>query len=321
MRDTSYILSGRKRSSIFLCESTRILFLAVFTFAALSVAAHGASMPLSLQDAPLSISKGSSVTKKITGIPFAVQGKIYFKVKWHAENLLPAYNRLTIKLLHGSTEMMTKTCYSVHSPEGDKCYFEFAVTQAESLKALDWKLVVTNGQSHHVTGFNIRKELTDVNPLVPNIQSIFVPSCVAQQLVLSGVDAFPVARASTVEQSMRIFSALPGTIRLRAKWHTEGAPFESREIFQQTYVDLKLTVLNENGATVKTESCFSIHSPKTPKCSFTVSVPRGTDTRHWKLRVENRHSVNLLGFNIWRELTDLNPLVPNFESTFTPTCN
>lgn len=283
--------------------------------------AEGASMSLGLQDAPLSISKGSSVTKKITGLPLAVQGKIYFKIKWHAENLLPAYNRLTIKLLHGSTEMMTKSCYSVHSPEGDKCYFEFTVTQAESLKALDWKLTVTNGLSYHVTGFNIRKELTDINPLVPNIQSVFVPICSAQRLILSGVDAFPIARASAVEQSMRIVSALPGTIRLNAKWHTEGAPFESRELFNQTYVDLKLTVLNENGAAVKTETCFSIHSPKTPKCSFMVPVPAGTDIRDWKLRVENRHSVNLLGFNIRKEVTELNPLVPSFESTFVPTCS
>ena len=300
----------------------RILSLLIIGILTVSVSARS-GFPLSLQDAPLSIPKSSSITRKLVGIPFGIEGTIWFEIKWHVNTFLPTYNSLKIELLHGSTVLKTDQCYSVHSDKTPKCSYSFVFNQAESLKSLDWKLRVTNNSLHDVNGFNVKKEITDLNPLVRDYSiTVFTPICRGRDddLRLSGYAAFDIAANSAVEQVMQILYGQPGVLNIKAKWHTEGF-MNVREAITPTYLDLKLSLFDEAGALVKETTCFSYHSPKTPKCSFSANVPPGgSDRRQWKLRIENRHSTKITGFDI-RKGSDLNPLVPGFVSTFKPNCS
>jgi hypothetical protein len=298
--------------------NTALPFIAILLPAATAIGAS-TSFNLSLQDAPLSIPRSSSITRKLVGVPFGIEGKIYFEIKWHVNALLPTYNSLKIELLHGSAVLKTNQCYSFHSDKTPKCSYDFLVTQTESLKALDWKLRITNSSTYDVSGFNVQKELTDLNPLVLGYRkTVFAATCTGvQNLWLSGLGAFDIPYSSSVEQALRIVSPLPGVLNIKAKWYTEGG---LREAITPTYLDLKLSLFNDSGSLVKETTCFSFHSPNSPKCSFTVSVPADTDRKDWKLRIENRHFQKITGFYISKD-GDMNPAVPSFVSTFTPTCS
>ena len=76
---------------------------------------------LTLESAPLTIKKGSSVTKKIYGIANGTPGSVSLQIKWHAETLAPnTFEKLKIEVLHGSNVVVTKECYSIHANKDPK---------------------------------------------------------------------------------------------------------------------------------------------------------------------------------------------------------
>jgi hypothetical protein len=269
-----------------------------------------------LQDAPLIILKDSSVTKKIDGIP-RVAGSISLKIKWHVLSFIPNnFNKLKVELLHGSRVLVTKECYSMHSDKSPKCSISKAIDEAEAEAAGDYKLRVTNNNTDDINGFNIVKEVTDINPAVAGIESTFERDCNIDYPFMSG--DLSVSANSTAEKGFFRGSGRNGTgggeLHIKAKWHGF-----SLNPSVSSFYPLKVEVLH-NDVIVKSAEGFSIHSTekgKTNKIDIKINVTDSGGT--WKLRVINSSSSDITGFNIEKG-GDLNPLVPNFRSTFNP-CN
>jgi hypothetical protein len=287
-------------------------------FAMLCVSIQGASaqdIKLTLQDAPLTILKDSTVTKRINGIPSNSPGNLVFEIKWHVMSLIPnTFNMLKIELLHGSAVLQTTVCYSGHTDKTPRCgYWSFHVTETEADKSGDWKLRVSNNSQHDVNGFNIRKEATDLNPFVSSgIESYFVPDCSTKYLYLTG-GGVAVSSHSTVEKVLSGVLTRPGEMRIRAKWHTQA--------LTPQFHTLKVEVL-QNGSVVKTDEGYSIHADQRgmqAKIDIRINVG-ANQAAGWKLRITNNGIMNITDFDIEKG-SDLNPFVPTFRSTYKPTCN
>jgi len=289
----------------------------LFVFAALFIClgtVQAQEIKLTLDDAPLTILKDSTVTKKIIGIPNNSPGHMVLEIKWHVMSLIPTFNMLKIELLHGSAVMQTTVCYSAHTDKSPRCgYWSFSITETEADKSGDWKLRVSNNSQHDVNGFNIRKEATDLNPFVSsNIESYFVPDCSTKYLRLSGGDV-AVSSHATVEKTLSGVLTRPGEMRIRAKWHTEA--------LTPQFHPLKVEVLH-NGSVVKTDEGYSIHADQrgqSDKIDIRINVGANQATG-WKLRITNNGIMDIKDFDIEKS-SDLNPFVPSFRSTFKPSCN
>lgn len=264
---------------------------------------------LTLQDAPLTILKDNTATKKINGIASQTPGSISLRIKWHAMTLIPnTFNKLKIELLHGSTVTQSKECYSVHSRKDPMCFVSETVTQAEANASGDWKLRITNRSDHDVNGFNILKEITDLNPTVTNVESFFQPDCNIRYPSLSETE---IATGATVTRILTGIPNLPGELHLRAKWHVDAlVPF---------FNPLTITLLRD-GQIVESRYAYSIHSDQKDKFQIKINVtpnPGGSST--WELRISNQY-LKVKGFGIEKG-NDSNPFVPQFRSTFKPSCN
>lgn len=102
-------------------------------------------------------------------------------------------------------------------------------------------------------------------------------------------------------------------MRIRAKWHTEA--------LTPQFHPLKVEVLH-NGSVVKTDEGYSIHSDqkgKLDKIDIRINVG-ANQAGGWKLRITNNGIMDIKDFDIEKG-SDLNPFVPSFKSTYTPTCN
>lgn len=124
-----------------------------------------------------------------------------------------------------------------------------------------------------------------------------------------------IPKGNTVER--RIFgipSGIPGDLKLKMKWHAVN-------IIPNTFNSLKVQVLH-GSSVLKTTTCYSIHSNKSPKCDFTVAVSQNeaNNSGVWKLKVTNNSNDEVIGFNIAKESGEINPLVPSFKSVYTPDC-
>ncbi|MCA1626321.1 MAG: hypothetical protein LC778_21540, partial [Acidobacteria bacterium] len=276
---------------------------------------------LTLQDAPLTILKGGTATKKINGIPNNTPGFIGLDIKWHAMTFVPnVFNKLKIELLHGTRVLLTKECYSKHSDKEPKCYLPKSVDQTEADAAGNWKLRVTNNSNEDVNGFNIVKEITDLNPFVTNIVSTFEPDCSIRYLTLQGGGKVEIAPHSTVERDLFGVLSRAGEVHIRAKWHTDT-------LGPNVFRALRVEVLR-NGTVVKTDYGYSIHSDESDKLDIKFNVS-ANQSGNWKLKITNDGSFKLIGFDIEKgseinpilSKTDLNPFVPQFRSTFKPSCN
>jgi hypothetical protein len=270
---------------------------------------------LTLQDAPLTVLKQNSTTKKINGIPLNTPGRIELDIKWHAMTFIPmVFTKLKVELLHGTKVLLTKECYSVHSPNTPRCELIAGVDQAEANGTGDWKLRVTNNSHHDANGFNILREATDLNPaviaMIVPMASFFEADCSARSLRLFGATPIAIGPSATVESSFATYVA--GEIHIRAKWHTDT-------IIPNVFKPLKVEVLF-NGTVIASDFGYSIHAgDRLSKLNikFNASANQfGT----WKLRITNNHDVRLTGFDVEKG-NDANPFVPNFKSTFTPSCN
>lgn len=147
------------------------------------------------------------------------------------------------------------------------------------------------------------------------IATIFSGAALADavNLNMEGTTA-TVPKGNTVTRKIfGIPDGFPGTMRLKLKWHAVS-------IIPNTFNALRVEV-KHGSATLKTDTCYSIHSNKSDKCDFTINVSETEASRdgNWTLVVTNNSGDEVIGFNLQKE-GDVNPLVPNFKSTFTPNC-
>lgn len=289
------------------CAARTVLVIAFLFIAASSVLAE--KIKLTLQDGPLTILKDNTATKKINGIPDGTPGLISLRIKWHAMTFVPnTFNKLKIELLHGSSVFTSAECYSVHSDSDPRCFVSKSVNQAEASATGDWKLRITNRSNHDVNGFNIVKELTDLNPAVRNVESFFEPDCSTRFLSMAEAD---VPTGATVTRVLPGIPNLPGELHLRAKWHVDTlVPF---------FNPLTITLLRD-GQIVESRYAYSIHSDQENKFEIKINVTANSSgLSRWELRISNRY-VNVKKFGIEKG-SDSNPFVPQFRSTFKPNCN
>jgi len=248
---------SREISSGYLINTTKTIFVILAALCVFTGAAAAADkVKLTLQDAPLIILKDSSVTKKINGIP-NVAGSISLKIKWHVLSFIPnTFNKLKVELLHGSRVLATKECYSVHSEKTPKCTVTKAIDDTEANASGDYKLRVTNNNNDDVNGFNILKEITDINPMVTNIESTFERDCNIEYPSLRG-NNITITGLSTVEIKLHIpgLTKEGGELHIKAKWH--GFMYFAPNI--TSFYPLKVEVLY-NGSVVKSDAGYSIHA-------------------------------------------------------------
>lgn len=123
-----------------------------------------------------------------------------------------------------------------------------------------------------------------------------------------------IPKGNTVSRKIYgIPSGIPGSLKMKMKWHAVN-------IIPNTFNPLKVELLH-GSSVLKTTTCYSIHSNKTPKCSFTFNVSQTEANKpgNWSLRVTNNSNDEVIAFNIEKG-SDINPLVPNFKSIYTPDC-
>lgn len=262
---------------------------------------------LNLEDAPLTVSKNSSKTKRLVGIANNAPGYLQVRMKWHAKSLIPnTFNKLTVVLLRGSRIIETSDCYSQHSDKTPKCFISRSISQTEANEGGDWKLRITNDSNDDIDGFNIIKESSDLNPFVPNIKSTFRPDCTTRYLFMK--PELSIGPHSTVETAFSGVTAIQGKLQIRAKWHNAQAAFHK----------LKVEVLRD-GNVVATDEGYSIHSDqkgKTDKIDININVGLNQQSG-WRLRVTNGQYVYINGFALEKG-NDPNPFVPNFRSVYLP---
>ncbi len=123
-----------------------------------------------------------------------------------------------------------------------------------------------------------------------------------------------IPKGNTVNRKLYgIPSGIPGTLKMKMKWHAV-------HIIPNTFNPLKVE-LRHGSSVLKTTTCYSIHSNKSPKCNFTfnVSQTEANKSGNWSLRVTNNSNYEVFAFNI-EKASDINPMVPNFKSVYTPNC-
>jgi hypothetical protein len=299
---------------------TKTIFVTAALFSVFAASAKAEKLKLTLEDAPLIILKDSTVTKKINGIP-RVAGSLSLKIKWHVLSFIPnTFNKLKVELLHGTRVLVTKECYSQHSDRTPKCSITRAIDDAEADAAGDYKLRVTNDNNDDVGGFNILKELTDVNPSVAGIESTFERDCNIIYPYLMGADSIDggltINNNSTIETVLVILRyGEGGRLHIKAKWHglSLNPNFTS-------FHPLKVEVLY-NDTVVKSDEGYSIHANEkgmTDKIDIIINARADQRSASWKLRITNSES-KATGFNIEKG-NDWNLFVPSFRSTYNP-CN
>lgn len=295
---------------------TRTIFLTLAVLCVFSAKASAAEkIKLTLEDAPLTILKDSSVTKKIIGIP-SVAGSISLKIKWHVLSFIPNnFNKLKIELLHGSRVLVTKECYSVHSDKTPKCTITKTIDEAEANASGDYKLRATNENKDDINGFNILKEFTDINPAVAGIESTFERDCDIGFVSITGETS--VSKRSTVEKKIVFSQPIKegSAVQIKAKWH--GYQYFLPGV--TSFYPLKVEVLY-NGSVVASDEGYSIHANEkgmTKKIDIKFNVAANQITGEWKMRIINDGAVDTTGFNIEKSF-DSNPFVREFRSTFNP---
>jgi hypothetical protein len=124
-----------------------------------------------------------------------------------------------------------------------------------------------------------------------------------------------IPKGNTVERKIfGVPAGIPGNLKLKMKWHAVN-------LIPNTFNRLKVEVMH-GSAVLDSDNCYSIHSDKTPKCSFNIGISQTEADKSgvWKLRVTNNSNDETIGFNITKENGDVNPFVPNFRSVYTPDC-
>jgi hypothetical protein len=273
-------------------------------------AARADDIRLSAAGAPASVSKGATLLFQLSGIPDGIGGTIKLKLKFHAVNILPAYEKVRIILRHGTTLVLAaRDCYSLHAPAEltPKCQFDLPISEAEAGASTTWQLSVTNTSHFDLVGVNIAKESTDLNPLVPSFQTLYSPICPSTKALPGFLPTVTISPRTTVERQIEGIGPSSGDVVMRFKWH--GTPFEDSP--------LSLEIMNRDEV-VASSTCFSFHSANTPKCVFTFAFATRPPSG-WKVRIRNPHAATASGFDD-RKGDDLDPTIPSFVSTYKPKC-
>ncbi|MEK7723437.1 MAG: hypothetical protein AAB336_03745 [Acidobacteriota bacterium] len=270
---------------------------------------------LDMEGTTATIPKGNTITRKIYGIP-KFGGTLKIKYKWHAVSIIPnTFNALKVVVKHGSTVINTKnSCYSTHSNKTPKCDLFITVSENEAEKSGNWTIEVTNNSGDEVIGFDIRKG-SDINPAVPNFKSVYSPNCPdSVNLDLEGADTTTITKGGTATRKIFGIGKSAGVLRLRAKWHAV-------HIVPNTFNGLKIELLKPDGTVALSGTYFSFHSNKTPKFDITYNMSQADAEKpgSWSLRITNNSAYEAIGFNIVKG-SDINPLVPSFNSTYKATC-
>lgn len=123
-----------------------------------------------------------------------------------------------------------------------------------------------------------------------------------------------VPKGNTITRKIYGIPNYGGTLKLKFKWHAVT-------LIPNTFNPLKV-VVKHGAATISSKTaCYSTHSNKSPKCDVTLNVSRQEAERSgsWTIVVTNNSNDEVIGFNIEKS-GDINPLVPNFKSVYTPNC-
>jgi hypothetical protein len=178
----------------------------------------------------------------------------------------------------------------------------------------NWTIEVTNNSAFEVIGFDIRKG-NDINPLVPNFNSIFTPNCPSTvNLDMEGT-TLTLPKGMSAERRIFGIDNAPGVLKLKAKWHAVS-------LIPNTFNALKIQLLRPNGTVASSGTYYSIHSNKSPKFDITYNITAADAalSGYWKLKITNNSDFEVIGFNIEKESSDINPLVPNFFSSYKANC-
>jgi hypothetical protein len=298
--------------SLRIARSAGLATLAIVIVSGSVTTAWAQKIKLTLQDAPLTILKDNTATKKIVGIPSQTPGSLRLDFKWHAMTFVPnTFNKLKVELLHGSNVLYNETCYSIHAISTPRCLIIRPINQTEANASGDWKLRITNNSAHDVNGFNILKEITELNPafITLSMDSSFQPDCTTRDL---SIPEMILAPHETKKYSFQIPN-LSGEILIRAKWHVDVI---TPNIFNPAVVRLL-----RNGEVVTSDRGYSIHSDQKDKIVLRFNVtPLPNATSSWQVEVTNDGPITIKKFGIEKG-SDSNPLVPEFKSTFKPSCN
>lgn len=300
----------------FISDAKIVIVVIMIAFISLAETAHADNINLDMQGGTATIPKGNTVNRNLYGIPAGIPGRLRLRLKWHAVNILPTFNRLKVQVRHGNTILKTTNCYSMHSNKSPKCNFTVSVSQGEANKSGFWKLRITNNSNYEVLGFDIEKG-SDLNPFVPSFKSFYTPNCPSTvNLDMEGT-TLTLTKGATQFRKIYGIRKSAGTLRLKAKWHAVN--------ILPTYNRLTIQLLKPNGQIVKTGSYYSIHAPRrnNPKfdIGYNISAADAALPGIWKLKITNDSKYEVLGFNIEKESGEINPLVPNFFSSYKTTCS
>ncbi len=133
-----------------------------------------------------------------------------------------------------------------------------------------------------------------------------------QNLFLEG-GKFSIDSGGTIERLISGMTGHPGRIRLKAGFHVDQGIGE----YEKVRIEIK-----KGSQIVYTGSCYSIHAPsdRTPKCDLTINITSAmiTSPDNYVLKVNNNSGKRIRDFAI-RKL-GFEPLMPDFQSTWTPDC-
>lgn len=123
-----------------------------------------------------------------------------------------------------------------------------------------------------------------------------------------------IPKGNTVTRKIYGIPRFSGSLKLKYKWHAVN-------IIPNTFSPLKILVKHGTTTLSTKSSCFSTHSNKTPKCdvNLTISQAEAEKPGFWTIEITNNSNDEVIGFNIEKS-SDINPLVPNFRSVYTPNC-
>lgn len=123
-----------------------------------------------------------------------------------------------------------------------------------------------------------------------------------------------IPKGNTVTRKIFGIPKFGGTLKLKFKWHAVN-------LIPNTFNPLKIVVKHGSTVMETKNACYSTHSNKSPKCdeNITVSQNEADDSGNWTITVTNNSNDEVIGFNI-EKAGDINPLVPNFKSVYTPNC-
>ncbi len=123
-----------------------------------------------------------------------------------------------------------------------------------------------------------------------------------------------VPKGNTITRKIYGIPNYGGALKLRFKWHAVT-------LIPNTFNALKV-VVKHGATTISSKSaCYSTHSNRSPKCDVNLNVSEQEAERsgNWTIVVTNNSNDEVIGFNIEKS-GDINPLIPNFKSVYTPNC-